>query len=144
MIVQCLIPYALALIINDQHEVLLTYRTNTQWFNNHYGLVGGKIENNESATHALARELLEEVGITVSPAQAEFVHIMHFKGETEPCIALFFVIRKWAGKLTNIEKDKHAQLAWFDLDKLPDNLIPRHRKAIDRIGKHLFYSEEDW
>ena len=109
-----------------------------------YSLVGGKVENNESASHALAREVFEKVGVIVDPYKAEFAHVMHFMGQSEPCIALFFLIKSWTGTLINKEADKHSKLEWFYIDQLPESLIPRHRKAIELTSKHIFYSEDNW
>jgi 8-oxo-dGTP diphosphatase len=141
---QILLPYVLAVIINNNNEVLLAQRKNSDWFNNYYGLIGGKIEQQESAKQALAREVTEEIGITFDFDKAEFAHVMHFMGETEPCIALFFVISSWHGELTNRELDKHDHISWFAVDKLPENLIPRHRKALELISKKIVYSEANW
>lgn len=144
MITQELIPYILALIINNNNEVLLLYRINNNYFSNHYGLPGGKIDNNESGKQALARELFEELGIIFASEDVEFVHVMHFMGETGPCIALLYTLHTWHGDLYNKEPKKHEHLAWFPLDKLPENIIPRHRMALERISQKIMYSENNW
>lgn len=142
---QTLFPYVLAIIINKNNEVLLSYRINSEWFSHYYGLIGGKIEQNESATQAFSRELLEELGITVSAENAEFVHVMHFMGEShDPCIALFYVIRSWRGEIDNKEPHKNEKLEWFSFKNLPEKLIPRHRKALTLMMKSNYYSEDNW
>ena len=144
MLQQILLPYVLALIINEKNEVLLEYRKNTEWFSDQYGLAGGKIDGTESATQALVRELLEELGITVAPKDVEFAHVMHFMGEDAPCVAFFYTIRTWQGDINNLEKNKHDHLSWFPLDKLPEKIIPRHKKALELIAKGVLYSEDNW
>lgn len=144
MAVQTVIPYVLALIFNSNNEILLQHRTHTAWFSGYYGLVGGKVEEHESARQALARELSEEIGITVDPESLECAHVMHFMGETRPCVAFFFVVHSWQGTISNQEKDKHDRLTWFRLDNLPNPLIPRHAKALEQIGKKVLYSEDNW
>jgi len=139
-----LVSYVLGIIINDKNQVLLIYRSATVFFNNHYALIGGKIDAGEPAKHALVRELFEEINIAVALQDAEFVHVMHFKGETRPCVSFFYAIHAWHGEIVNKEPDKHDHVKWFDLDKLPGNLIPRHRKALEYISKKIYYSEEDW
>lgn len=141
---QVLLPYVLTLIVNGNNEVLLDYRQNTQWFNNHYGLIGGQIEDKESAKKALAREVFEEIKITFEEQDAEFAHVMHFMGINKPCIALFYTVKKWSGNITNKEENKHTELKWFPIDKLPDNIIPRHKKAIELALKGISYSEDNW
>lgn len=144
MVQQVLLPYILAIILNDNNEVLLGYRKNTEWFPNQYGLVGGKIDEKESATEAMLREIYEETGVKVADKDIKFSHIMHFMGETRPCAAFFFTIKTWQGEIHNAEKTKHDHLKWFPLDKLPENMIPRHKKALERIAKGIYYSEDNW
>lgn len=145
MLQQILLPYVLAIILNEKNEVLLGYRKDTEWFADQYGLVGGKIDGTESATEAMVREISEEAGITVAPEDVKFAHIIHFLGEEgAPCVAFFFTIRTWQGDIHNAEKTKHDHLKWFALDKLPEKMIPRHKKAVELSTKGIFYSEDNW
>lgn len=136
--------YALALFVNEKNEILLSYRENTKFFEHHFGLIGGKIESNESTKSALARELQEELGIQVLPENMEFKHVMHFKGERIPCMFFIFAINQWQGDLTNRELDKNAELAWFPWTSLPENIIPRHLKALQLMQQNVMYSESNW
>lgn len=136
--------YVLALVFNNKNELLLIHRKNTKWFSNCYGLVGGKVEENESVAKALKREVFEEIGINFSSEGTEFAHIMHFNGTNTACIAFFFIIRSWEGKMLNKETAKHSSLDWFSVNGLPDAIIPRHLKAIENIKKGSRYSEDNW
>ena len=136
--------YALALFVNEKNEILLSYRENTKFFEHHYGLIGGKIENNESIKSALTRELQEELRINVLPENMEFKHVMHFKGEQKPCMFFIFAIKEWQGDITNRELDKNAELKWFPWTSLPENIIPRHLKALQLIQQNSMYSESNW
>lgn len=140
----CLLPYVLAIITNDQKQVLLSYRIATQWFNNHYSLIGGAIEKKESAKQALIRELSEELEISAAYENIEFVHVMHFMGKTRPCVGFFYRISTWQGTITNKEPEKCGNLQWFSFDQLPDNIIPRHKKALLYFLNGISYSEDDW
>ncbi len=141
---QVLLPYILAVILNDNKEVLLEYRKNTEWFPNQYGLIGGKIDDKEYATEAMIREIYEEIGVRVNDTDVKFSHVMHFMGETRPCLAFFFTIKMWQGEIYNAEKIKHDHLKWFPLDKLPENMIPRHKKRLGLLSKDIAYSEDSW
>lgn len=145
MVQQVLLPYILAVILNDNNEVLLGYRKNTEWFPNTYGLIGGKIDEKESAIEAMIREIYEETGVKVADKDVKFSHVMDFLGEEgAPCVAFFFTIKTWNGDIHNAEKAKHDHIKWFPLDKLPDNMIPRHKKAVGLINKGIVYSEDNW
>lgn len=59
-------------------EVLLHLRQNTGYMDGCWDFAGsGHVDENETARQAVARECLEELGITVDPADAEFVHLCH-------------------------------------------------------------------
>jgi mutator protein MutT len=137
-------PYALAIVLNEKNQVLLIYRSNTQWLNNHYGLIGGSIEENEPASKTVMRELFEEANITTTAQDLEFAHVIHFNGATKPCVSFVFLVHKWHGEIMNKEPHKHDHLMWFQVDKLPDNLVPRHRKILELYHKNIFYSEDSW
>ena len=136
-----IVGYVLAYVIKD-NKVLLIYRTNTGFADNKYGLIGGKIEENESARQAVIRELNEEIGITVKPEDARLVHVMSFQGQTRPCMSLIFAIKSWQGEPYNKEIDKHGHIAWFSLDNLPETIIPRHKHILEYIKNNQLYAEE--
>ena len=59
-------------------EVLLHLRQNTGYMDGTWDFAGsGHVDENETARQAVARECREELGITVDPADAEFVHLCH-------------------------------------------------------------------
>jgi len=123
----------------------LGYRINTPWFAGHYGLIGGSVEEKKSGTEALMREIQEETGITVNSKDVEFAHVIDFLGvDDAPCVAFFYFVKTWQGDVNNSEKNKHDHLKWFPIDKLPENMIPRHKKAIELNAKRIFYSEDNW
>ena len=59
-------------------EVLLHLRQNTGYMDGCWDFAGsGHVDENETARQAVARECQEELGITVEPADAEFIHLCH-------------------------------------------------------------------
>lgn len=44
----------------------------------------------------------------------------------------------------NAEPDVHAELAWFDLKKLPENTIPYVKNYIEAIEAGKTYVEYGW
>ena len=81
-------------------EVLLHLRQNTGYMDGCWDFAGsGHVDENETARQAVARECLEELGITVDPADAEFVHLCHrvAGGDGRTYYDLCFVIRKYDG-----------------------------------------------
>ena len=56
---------AVGVIVNEQRQVLLTRRHNDAHQGGLWEFPGGKVEAGESVVDALARELAEELGISV-------------------------------------------------------------------------------
>jgi len=139
-----MIIYTLGILETDS-KFLFLLRQNTQFFNGYYGLMGGKIEKNESITDALIREAYEELDISITKDNLKFAHCLSFKNEKdEEILALIFKIVGWNGTPINKEPDKCAELAWFTLNTLPDNIIPRHHQIINMIQNGVLYSENGW
>jgi 8-oxo-dGTP diphosphatase len=55
-----------AIIFRSGDKIAFVCRKNTGWYDNYYGLPGGKVEPGESFTHAAIREINEEVGVAVT------------------------------------------------------------------------------
>jgi mutator protein MutT len=139
-----MLTYALG-ILQKNNVLLFLLRKNTPFFSNHYGLIGGKVEDDESITDALIREIYEEIGITITKEDTHFTHCLSFKNEQDKAIlALVFTINNWTGDITNKEPDKCAELAWFPSNNLPKNIIPRHHHIIKMIEQGILYSESGW
>lgn len=75
-----IIYIAAALLLNPQGQTLLVRKRGTQAFMQ----PGGKIEPHEQPATALARELEEELGLQVDPAQAEYIGQYSAPAANEP------------------------------------------------------------
>ena len=76
----CIIHIAAALLLNAQGQTLLVRKRGTTAFMQ----PGGKIEAHELPVHALARELEEELGLQIDPAQATFLNSFSAPAANEP------------------------------------------------------------
>ena len=137
-------PYiASYLIIRDKGKIAFVLRTNTGWMNNYYGLPSGKVEIGENFSSAVIREGLEEIGVKIKLEDLKFVHLMHRREETD-WVDAYFEAGKYEGEAYNAEPDIHSELAWFDPNNLPDNVVTSVKQAIERIEAGSFYSEYGW
>ncbi|AWA41231.1 NUDIX hydrolase [Pseudomonas sp. 22105] len=75
-----IIRIAAALLLNSAGQTLLVRKRNTTAFMQ----PGGKIEAHELPVHALARELEEELGLVIVPAQASFLGQFSAPAANEP------------------------------------------------------------
>ncbi|WP_248739272.1 NUDIX hydrolase [Pseudomonas sp. MWU12-2029] len=74
------IRIAAALLLNPEGQTLLVRKRDTTAFMQ----PGGKIEAHELPVHALARELEEELGLVIDPAQASFLGQFSAPAANEP------------------------------------------------------------
>ena len=122
---------------------MLLRRYNTGYEDGNYGLPSGHLENNESATQALCREVKEEIDIKLKLQDLKFIHVMHRK-ESDNRIDLFFITKSYQGMPKNNEPDKCDDINWFPINNLPCNTIPYIKKAIKNYFKNVLYSERGW
>jgi len=128
-------------LIKDGHTLLLR-RRNTGWHDGDYDLPAGHINGDESFIQAMCREAKEEIGITVQPQDAAFVHLTHaiFENHSE-YLNVFFEVKTWTGEPTIMEPNLADRLQWFPLTDLPKNLAPGSQMGLAGYLKHRFYTE---
>lgn len=135
------------LVLKKGNKILLQRRFNTGYEDGKYSMVAGHVEKKETFTSALIRETKEEIGINLKPENLKVVHTMHRNSHTEnnnERIDMFFIAKKWTGKIENKEINKCDDLSWFDLDNIPENTISYIKQAISCIKNNIFYSEHGW
>jgi len=128
------------LVLIKDGKILLSRRFNTGWRNGDYSLVAGHLDPGESIRTTVCREAKEEAGIDIALDDLKFVHVMQQYEDAE-YFDFYFVATKWEGEPTNCEPDKCDDMRWFGLDKLPENLVPNVRQAIEKYKSGEFYSE---
>ena len=140
------VPASYLTLIKD-NKILLLRRFNTGYLDGQYSLPAGHVEQGESFSQCILREAEEEAGITIHPEDLKVAHIMHRNSghaELNERIDVFFTAEKWNGEISNREPHKCDDLSWFDLDRLPENIIPYVEQAIDCIKNEIHYSEHGW
>jgi 8-oxo-dGTP diphosphatase len=134
------IPDVYVLVRRDR-ELLLLLRTGTGYRDGEWGPPAGRVEPHETFAIAAARELGEEVGMTVAPAALEFRHVLdRIAADGEHWIGAFFSVDLAGSAPRNLEPDKHGDMRWFRSDELPTATIDYVRYVIDRIESGAFYS----
>jgi mutator protein MutT len=136
--------FALILLLNASHEILLLRRTNTPFCNQCYSLPGGAIKIGETARETVIRELRDSLGITAQVSDLTFKHIMYRKCNEPEFFACFFVMDINNAIPRNNQPDRHDDMQWFAVDALPDKMVPAHRYGLELINQGVPYSEHGW
>ncbi|HET6738350.1 MAG TPA: NUDIX domain-containing protein, partial [Kribbella sp.] len=121
-------------IVRRGDEVLLLLRANTGYMDGYWAVPAGHVEHGESAAAAALRELKEEVGLEVEPADLVPVTAMHRTGGNgdpiDERVDFFFTTSRWTGEPRIMEPEKAAGLGWYPLDKLPEPLVPHEARVL--------------
>jgi 8-oxo-dGTP pyrophosphatase MutT (NUDIX family) len=133
------IRIAAALLLNPQGHTLLVRKRGTTAFMQ----PGGKIEAHELPVHALARELEEELGLQIDPAQAAFIGQFSAPAANEPG----FVVQAQIFQLTIDTEVMPAaeieEVIWVDPATDPvvelapltrDLILPFYRQSLTAIA----------
>ncbi len=129
-------------LIHDE-KILLLRRFNTGYEDGNYSVVAGHLDGNEEIKAAMIREAREEVGIELAGEDVQVVGVMHRKSNDER-VDFFLVAECWSGELRNCEPDKCDELAWFELDSLPTNMIPYVRRALANYHARRWFDSFGW
>lgn len=133
-----------ALIIKN-NQILLLKRQNTGFCDGLYGVPAGHIDDLEMASTAMIRELKEEINLTVNKDNIEQVFTVHKLQKEKVYIHYFFKITNFnESEIKNNEPYKCAELKWFDIDKLPENLQIYVKKAIENHQEGKCFFEDDF
>ena len=70
--------------------------------------------------------------------------MMHRLTSERECMDIFFVLEDYYGKLENMEPEKCDGLKYFDMDNLPENIIPYVDTAIKNSLNNIVYYEYEF
>ena len=131
-----LIPAAYVFLL-DGRRVLLQRRANTGFYDGWWAAAAaGHVEAGESVFATAVRETAEELGVAIAESDLEPLTAMHRTAPTglpvDQRIDVFFACTRWSG-IPALQEDKATELAWFDLDALPDRVVHHERFVLDGL-----------
>ena len=86
--------------------------------------------------------LKEELGIEALTMNYVFSIIEVFDKETNrEGVVLFFICDTYSGTTTVMEEDKCSEPSWFDINALPENMIPSAKGAVMCYLQGKVYNE---
>lgn len=122
---------AAIIVSSDSRQVLLAKRPSHKHQGGKWEFPGGKVESNELATHALARELAEELGIDAQPQEMYLFQEIHHTYPEKQVHLEFWWVKAFSGVPQGLEGQTIQWFAWADLSSL---VFP---EANQPIVKHL-------
>jgi 8-oxo-dGTP diphosphatase len=132
------------LFYRNDGEVLLLQRQNTGFEDGKWSVVAGRMDGGEEVISAAIREAWEESGVEISPNEIKIVGVMHRKNRDSEWIDFFLIVNSWTGQITNAEPHKCAQLKWFHLNDLPDNMISYIKLAVEKNHNEMWFESIGW
>lgn len=142
---QSFTTYINLLFMHNHHVLLLRRATEVHLFPGHWHGPAGKIEKGESPKQAIIREAFEEIGVKVDPfLGAVVINKAQNFDNTELIwkeIGLFFVVKNSQEIPTRKEPHLHDAMEWFDVNQLPDPMIPVVKFGIRQYVRGELYGE---
>lgn len=94
-----------------------------------WNLPGGKVDFGERVETAVAREILEEIGVVIEVTRS--LGLTQMIGiDDQHWISPIYMARIVSGEPRNLEPHKHEALVWADLTAPPEPLALAAREAI--------------
>jgi len=122
-------PAVAVIVCNDAHQLLLARRA-AEPRKGHWDIPGGFMEPHESAEQAARREIAEETGLTLGDLQYLGSLPDVYGPQGVPTINLCFLAR--VVDQTPRASDDAAELAWFDCQRLPEQMAFAHQAVMLR------------
>ena len=106
-------------LVRDE-RVLLAHRSSGKRAHpGRWDLPGGCVEDGESETGALERELREELGVRIATGSSFRLCRLTVRPAGEPVLLSAWLVREWTGLPINAAPDEHDDIAWFGLARMP-------------------------
>jgi 8-oxo-dGTP diphosphatase len=125
-----LVQVAVGVLIRSDDSFLLTSRPEGKAYAGYWEFPGGKLEVGETIAQALARELQEEIGITIEDCMSwktEQIDYPHALVQLNFCM-----VRRWSGEL----QMREAQLyAWQQLPVTVKPVLPGTLPVLEWFAK---------
>jgi len=135
------LPVAIHVLLLKDNKILLMRRENTGFNDGKWSIPAGRLESGETMSQGAAREAKEEVGVEIDPKKFKATHVMHHCDDRGERLYIFFLYKEWGGDPINCEPDKCSEISWFDISKLPANIIDHIKSAIGFTLNGVAFSE---
>ncbi|MBR2786209.1 MAG: NUDIX hydrolase [Clostridia bacterium] len=134
-------------VVNENNEVLMEIRANTELTPGKIDLVSGHVNGNEHGTKAVIRELNEEVGIlNVGPNMLHKVNGsakplgFESRGKIRNFFIDFYCLLTRAENVTSIQKEEVKSLKWVPMEQAFE-MIKNGKTKFPKQGANVNYEQ---
>ncbi len=120
-----------AAILDDQGRLLLVKRIKPPEAA-HWGVPGGKLDWGEAARVCAQREILEELGVTISAGPV--LAVTDMIADDYHWVAITYRAESFSGEPSIQEDHALSAWGWFALDALPSPLTAATRDAVAALS----------
>jgi ADP-ribose pyrophosphatase YjhB (NUDIX family) len=102
----------------------------------------GHVDHGESPTDAIIHEAFEEICVKIKERDLKFIGVIHktIGGKEHAYYNFSFMCTKWKGIPKIGEPEKASELKWFNIKKLPMNIISDRKKVLRQYAKGIYYT----
>lgn len=136
-------PVGVFLLLFENNKLVLQYRKNNS-FSNMYGIFGGHLDGCEKIIDAIIREAHEEAGINIDEKNIKLLTICHSNADNKEYLQFYFSCDKWNGEIKNMEPNICEHIKSFELNQLPENIVPYLKEALEKIKLGISFYEDDF
>lgn len=134
---------AVYIILIENNKILLQQRAGTNYMNGFYGVPSGHLEEKEGCLNATVREIKEETDLDINKEDLVLKYVSN-RINNEEYVCLFYVPLKYTGTPKIMEPHKCTDLRFFDLDNLPDNIVPEVKEYLKNVAIGKNYGENGY
>ena len=123
------VDVAVGVLIAPNGRFLLTSRPEGKVYAGYWEFPGGKVEPGETVEQALRRELVEEIGVTIGPAEPWRVQMHDYP---HALVRLHFCrVQQWSGEF---EMREGQRMAWESLPVASHPVLPGTLPVLDWLA----------
>jgi 8-oxo-dGTP diphosphatase len=130
-----------------QNDMLLLGKRANVYGAGTWALVGGHLEFMERADQCLARELQEEMGVTLDPSTFS---LLALTDDLQPENDIHYIHITYRVQLVGFDPEKQMvppicepdsceEWRWFPVNQLPENIFAPHKKILETIAANQIY-----
>ena len=129
-------------ILRKDNKILLMRRFNTGYKDGFLTLPAGHIEKDELPKETMLRELEEETGLICDFESIIGVYAMHRISDSgRTYVDYYFEISKYNGNPEIKEPKKCDHIGWYDIEAIPEDILPHIKIALNHIKNKAPMSE---